>query len=495
MLDYDKVSKVKQLPNAHLLLSSLRSVGYSIEAAVSDIIDNSISAQASIIDIFFDWDNKNIVITDNGLGMDRDDLISAMTIGSSDPETERNSFDLGRFGMGMKTAAFSIGKVLTVISKNENILSNATWDLEYIIRSNDWDLLVYPNNAINIANLNSYLSNYEHGTVICISNIDRMITSMSDAQNKRRFFKTIDDVKKHIALVFHRFIEDNELLIRVNGTSIRPWNPFLPGNRAVQELEPEIHDEKGKTISIYPYVLPHKSKFQFDEDMKAAGGYRGWLQHQGIYLYRNKRLIIYGTWFGIIKKEPTFNLARVRIDMNSDSDFDWQIDIKKSKAIPPTYIEETLKRVVHNVTQQSTLVYNSRGTYSKSNNIASQQLCCVWEQRLDNSGKYTFLLNKKHTLLNKLKKSLDDSQWATLQSYMELVEKCSPINISGVTDTMGVQSKFNSLDLENKKFEAKKLISSLKANGYGYPEIKDLFQQLTDYQGILEYFDTIFEEA
>lgn len=181
--------------------------------------------------------------------------------------------------------------------------------------------------------------------------------------------------------------------------------------------------------------------------------------------------------------------------MNSDSDFDWQIDIKKSKAIPPTYIEETLKRVVHNVTQQSTLVYNSRGTYSKSNNIASQQLCCVWEQRLDNSGKYTFLLNKKHTLLNKLKKSLDDSQWATLQSYMELVEKCSPINISGVTDTMGVQSKFNSLDLENKKFEAKKLISSLKANGYGYPEIKDLFQQLTDYQGILEYFDTIFEEA
>lgn len=94
-----------------------------------------------------------------------------------------------------------------------------------------------------------------------------------------------------------------------------------------------------------------------------------------------------------------------------------------------------------------------------------------------------------------MKKSLDDSQWATLQSYMELVEKCSPINISGVTDTMGVQSKFNSLDLENKKFEAKKLISSLKANGYGYPEIKDLFQQLTDYQGILEYFDTIFEEA
>ena len=256
-----------------------------------------------------------------------------------------------------------------------------------------------------------------------------------------------------------------------------------------------MYDENGKFISIQPYVLPHKSKFHFDEDMKLAEGYKGWLQHQGIYLYRNRRLIIFGTWFGIIKKEPTFNLARVKLDINSDSDFDWQIDIKKSKAIPPAYIEETIKRVVYNVTQQSTLVYNSRGTYIKLNDTALQQLSCVWEQRRDSSGKYSFFLNKKHTLLNKLKKSLDDAQWATLQSYMELVEKCSPINISGVTDTMGTKTLPNSNEIDQKKYSAKKLISSLKANGYSQPEIKDLFQQLTDYQEILEFFGMIYEEA
>lgn len=495
MPGYDNVDKIRQLPNAHLLLTSLRSVGYSIETAISDIIDNSITARATTIDIFFDWSKKCIIITDNGIGMNEDDLISAMAIGSSDPETERDYLDLGRFGMGMKTAAFSIGKTLTVISKIDNKISNATWDLDYIKENNDWNLLVCSENDPYISFLSNNLVDFNNGTVICISNIDRLLTSKYDDQNKKKFYKAIDSVKNHIALVFHRFIEDNDLKIKVNGSDIIAWNPFLPNNRAVQELEPETYEENGKSISIHPYVLPHKSKFQFDEDMKLAEGYRGWLQHQGFYLYRNKRLIVFGTWFGIIKKEPTFNLARVRLDINSDSDFDWQIDIKKSRAIPPAYIEETIKRVLRNVTQQSTLVYNSRGTYSKSNNSASQQLSCVWEQRRDSSGKYSFFLNKKHTLLNKLKKSLDEVQWETLQSYMELVEKCSPINISGVTDTMGTKSSPNCNDIEQKKFNAKKLISSLKSNGYSQPEIKDLFQQLTDYQDILECFDEIYEEA
>ena len=491
----DNVDKINQLPNAHLLLSSLRSVGYSIEAAISDIIDNSITARANIIDIHFNWDKKCIIVSDNGFGMNKDDLIRAMAIGSSDPEIKRDCLDLGRFGMGMKTAAFSLGKTLTVISKNNHKISNATWDLEYIKESNDWNLLVCSDDAPYITNLSNKLIDFNNGTVVCISNIDRLMTSKSDEQNKKKFYKVIDTVKNHIALVFHRFIEDDGLLIKVNGSVINAWNPFLPSNRAVQELEPEVYDENGKFISIQPYVLPHKSKFHFDEDMKLAEGYKGWLQHQGIYLYRNRRLIIFGTWFGIIKKEPTFNLARVKLDINSDSDFDWQIDIKKSKAIPPAYIEETIKRVVYNVTQQSTLVYNSRGTYIKLNDTALQQLSCVWEQRRDSSGKYSFFLNKKHTLLNKLKKSLDDAQWATLQSYMELVEKCSPINISGVTDTMGTKTLPNSNEIDQKKYSAKKLISSLKANGYSQPEIKDLFQQLTDYQEILEFFGMIYEEA
>ena len=85
-------------------------MGYNEETAIADIIDNCISAQAHEIKILFDWEKKRIVISDDGFGMSKKDLIENMRIGSSDPSKIRNKNDLGRFGMGMKTAAFSLGK-------------------------------------------------------------------------------------------------------------------------------------------------------------------------------------------------------------------------------------------------------------------------------------------------------------------------------------------------------------------------------------------------
>lgn len=104
--------KIQSIPEARLLLESLRSVGYNEETAIADIIDNCISAKAHEIKIQFDWEKKRIVISDDGLGMSSKDLIENMRIGSSDPNQVRDERDLGRFGMGMKTAAFSLGKKL-----------------------------------------------------------------------------------------------------------------------------------------------------------------------------------------------------------------------------------------------------------------------------------------------------------------------------------------------------------------------------------------------
>ena len=132
------ISKHKLIPSAHLLLSSLRSVGYTAETAISDIIDNSITAKATEIGVVFDWQTQKIIIYDNGYGMPEEELIQSMAIGSSDPDKVRDFYDLGRFGMGMKTAAFSLGKCLTVVSKCNNVLSNACWDLNYISAHDDW---------------------------------------------------------------------------------------------------------------------------------------------------------------------------------------------------------------------------------------------------------------------------------------------------------------------------------------------------------------------
>lgn len=158
--------KIQSIPEARLLLESLRSVGYNEETAIADIIDNCISAKAHEIKIQFDWEKKRIVISDDGLGMSSKDLIENMRIGSSDPNQVRDERDLGRFGMGMKTAAFSLGKKLTVVTKSNSTVSNASWDLEQI-PSIGWNLII--RDESEISEFSSQID--EQGTVVIIENL------------------------------------------------------------------------------------------------------------------------------------------------------------------------------------------------------------------------------------------------------------------------------------------------------------------------------------
>lgn len=355
--------KIQSIPEARLLLESLRSVGYNEETAIADIIDNCISAKAHEIKIQFDWEKKRIVISDDGLGMSSKDLIENMRIGSSDPNQVRDERDLGRFGMGMKTAAFSLGKKLTVVTKSNSTVSNASWDLEQI-PSIGWNLII--RDESEISEFSSQID--EQGTVVIIENLDRVIDTDDEKKAKNKFYRIANRTEKHLALTFHRFIEEDCLILELNDIPIKAWNPFIVENSATQELpEESVFSDNGciKAI-IQPYVLPHKTKFASDDDYQLAGGPKGWNYHQGIYVYRNKRLIICGTWFDYIKKEPAYNLARIKIDISSASDEDWKIDIKKSTASLPSYVREAVEREIDLCTEASARVYNSRGNYSKS---------------------------------------------------------------------------------------------------------------------------------
>lgn len=486
---------ITSIPSANILLSSLRSVGYTPETAIADIVDNSLSANASTISIEFNWLEQNIIISDNGDGMSKQELLKSMNIGSSDPLDSRSIHDLGRFGMGMKTASFSLGKKLTVLAKNNGITNNASWDLDYVRQTDQWQILVEDNSSAFIDKLSNRLSEYDKGTVICISRIDKVISSDS-ANEKRKFFKMIDNVKNHLALVFHRFMESKKISIVINGTALTPWNPFIPENNARQELEPEEVLENEHRVVIHPYVLPHKTKFTNEDEVKAAGGYKGWLQHQGFYVYRNERLIIYGTWFGLFKKEMSFNLARIQLDIYSDSDFDWQIDIKKSKAVPPAYTDDIIRLAAEKATRQSVKVYNSRGSYSdRKGNSNAPQLSYVWEQRKDSRGSYSFVLNKKHTLLNKLKLSLAPEQKELLNAYLNLVEKCSPMELSGVNDMSVSKGSLPENEYNELTYQVKRLISTLIINGSSKDEIRSLLHQLPDYTVLMDNFENIYTEA
>ncbi|MCI6675715.1 MAG: ATP-binding protein [Clostridiales bacterium] len=192
---------VVSIPSANILLSSLRSVGYTPETAIADIVDNSLSAKASVVDINFDCEKQRITIADNGDGMTKSELLSSMSIGSSDPLNERSIHDLGRFGMGMKTASFSLGKKLTVISKTKDEISNACWDLDYVRQSDKWEILINDSSDAFINELSDSISQYRCGTIVCISNVDKLIAFDSSAE-KKKFYKMIDNVKSHLSLVF-----------------------------------------------------------------------------------------------------------------------------------------------------------------------------------------------------------------------------------------------------------------------------------------------------
>ena len=489
----------ESIPNAYLLLSSLRSMGYTEETAIADIIDNSITAGATRININFEWKNQRIVISDNGEGMGEQELLNAMKIGSANPNLVRSENDLGRFGLGMKTASFSVGKRLIVATKVEQKISNACWDLDEVEKQNAWKIIILDEKDSTYSVCKEILEQLNSGTIVVIQQLDKIIDNNNLEKSKNKYYHIIKKVKRHVSLVFHRFIEEDGLQIFVNGNLIEAWNPFVINNSATQELSSEEYYEGDKCISIQPYVLPHKTKFSSIEEYKNAGGIKGWYQHQGFYIYRNRRLLVYGTWFGVLKKEIAFNLARIKIDINADSDFDWKIDIKKSKATPPVYIEELIEKIAYLTTERSACVYNSRGTYRKnSKNNMNVNLSSVWEQRKSANGKYSFKLNKKHPLLFEVENTLKENEKEVLQAYLSLVENLSPVMLSGVVDTIhSDKGKFEQIKKEYEKeiLHLKRLIGIFKKQEFDNAEILDTLLDMECYRGWSDVINELLQET
>ncbi|SHE66778.1 ATP-binding protein [Schwartzia succinivorans] len=478
------------MPQANLLLQSLRSVGYSEETAVADIVDNAISADADKIVINFDWANKCISVVDNGYGMEEAELYKNMQIGSSDPTQMRSSKDLGRFGMGMKTAAFSLGRKVSVITSKNNKISNASWDLDKVEQIG-WNLVIDDEGTYD-----SFLNNFrDHGTAVVISVLDNLVNESDLTKSKKHFYSVIQKVAEHLRLVFHRFISEDGLKIYVNSEQeLSAWDPFITKNPATQELaDEEVWDPQYRTCTnIQPYVLPHKTKFSSDEEYEEAAGIKGWNRHQGIYIYRNRRLIIYGTWFDIIRKEPAFNLARIKIDISSDADEDWKIDIKKSRASLPIYLRDRIISAIDDCTTRSTKVFNSRGAYSKG--PVTPNLDFVWEQTRNN-GNYFFRINKKHPLLNSIRAELDDDGRNRLKAYLCLIENFAPFMRNGIVNTLNTgEAKKDDFQRQKDLTDIKSYATVFKRNGFSKEEIIETLEGMASYYYLVDEIEKIVGE-
>ncbi len=292
-------------PYAPVLMESTRSIGYSMEAAIADIIDNSISAKAKNIQIYYDvFPKPYVAICDDGVGMDDHELTRGMRYGSTSPTEERGKNDLGRYGLGMKTASLSQCRCLTVISKKDDQILGRRWDLDYIIDTKEWSLIVLNDDEINKSEYIDILKEQKSGTLVIWTNLDRVVEGSVtiDKALEGRMLETT----RHLELVFHRYLSGDgvdRIKITMNGLPLKPFDPFF-GEKSFQEMDDEqieIPGREGKVI-VRPYILPHPSNMT-KEELDKYGGKEGFRNLQGFYIYRNKRLLTWGTWFKLIKMD------------------------------------------------------------------------------------------------------------------------------------------------------------------------------------------------
>ena len=416
-------------PDPENLFQSVRSFGYSVETAISDLIDNSITAKASEIRITYEIDRYSsfVRIEDNGTGMNEQELINAMKIGSFNPLNERLGTDLGRFGLGLKTASFSQCRRLTVKTKNKSGKQCIRcWDLDLISKEKEWILLHNCMDENSVKNLGEF-SFEGSGTIILWEKLDRLIESDETETNKEHFYRKFDNVQQHLGIIFHRFIELGEISISVNKEMVEAINPFIVSAKVPStELQEEQLSINGQQMHIQPYILPHESKLSRDEKQQLEL-IKGWTAHQGIYLYRNKRLIADGTWLDLdFRKKDSQRLCRICIDIPNTLDKEWQIDVRKSSAKIPDTIRQHIKRICFTSIEKAIKVYTHRGAYIRRKG-QKKEIIYMWKAK-QKHGIKSYHINEKHPLFELIESFLTDE--ATIfRDYMKLVAETIPVSI------------------------------------------------------------------
>jgi len=348
-------------PHAAALIEGLRDIGYSLETAISDIIDNSITAGARRIQIITETfaEEPHIAVVDDGDGMSEEDLIAAMRPGSRNPLATRDEPDLGRFGLGLKSASFSQCRRLTVVSRKGGKTSTAVWDLDDVAERNEWAVQL-PDDPSTIPEVEKL---GETGTLVLWQKLDRLTGGFTHNAARRAevINQRIAETERHLRLVFHRFMEDAKpLRILLNGRRLQPLDPFSQQNPAtISDPEEKLTLSRGD-VEIQSFTLPHHKQMS-KTDWDDIAGPEGHLKSQGFYLYRGRRLIIHGTWFGLCRQSELTKLSRVRIDIPNSMDAEWKIDVKKSSAQLPPIVRDRLRKVIERIQDGSKRTYRKRG--------------------------------------------------------------------------------------------------------------------------------------
>ena len=403
-------------PRAAALIESLRDMGYSLRTALADVIDNAITANAREIGILADTqvDLPAIGVLDDGVGMTRDELLEAMRPGTRNPLETRHQTDLGRFGLGLKTASFSQCRRLTVLTRRKGRTSCARWDLDTVAETDRW-LVEIPRNEAEVRwsdRLNG------DGTLVLWEKLDRLV----GPSGSRDLVRQLDEAAEHLEFVFHRFLSGrHRVALSMNCRPLKPFDPFHSNHSATQHHQIEEMSLGGDPITIRPVTLPHHAKVSA-ADWKRYAGRAGYVSSQGFYLYRNRRLIIHGTWFRLARKHELTKLARVQIDIPNTMDAAWKIDVKKASAQPPPAVRERLARIVETMVSASRRTHQKRGPSRASKNRVP-----VWV-RVQNKNRISYDIARAHPALAQFRQGIPRSHRTGFDRVLRLVSAALPVD-------------------------------------------------------------------
>ncbi len=424
---------IQNRPTAEVLMFSMRAMGYSFEAAIADIIDNSISAGASQVQIGFPYSPTEcfVTITDNGSGMTHDELFDAMKYGSVRKGSERAENDLGRFGLGLKAASLSQCRKLTVITKKNGTVSAMTWDLDEIEKNQDWTLIVHaPEEIPHLRNCDQ-LELLESGTVVIWENFDVIQKDIGSAGIYTELQRLAEVTENYLSLIFHRFLNKRpgdkapRLSIYINEHKLSGLDPFLEHHKKTNQrrmIDIAVKDSSNveRHVLAQPYILPFQKDIS-KEDMKKLGGLESYRTRQGFYIYRNERLIIWGTWFGRPKGELTKH-ARIKVDIPNTLDDLWNIDIKKQSAKIPSVIKQRLTKAVDEAMDIAIRAQRYRGRIER----VVTEVEYVWDRISLRDGLFTYRINRSARIFDLLQDELSPVTWQKLTMVLDEIEGSLP---------------------------------------------------------------------
>lgn len=343
-------------PSAARLTNSLRDIGYDFPSAVADIVDNSVMAGATHVDVTVEFvgEESRVVISDDGHGMTGNGLDEALRFGS---RRAYGRSDLGRYGLGLKTASLSQCRSVTVITNRRSMPSNVhtrMLDLDLIAELDEWLIVEPPKVPVLERSIERLRS--EPGTVVIWRKLDRVLPERrpDGGWARRRLESLAVKTAEHLGVVFHRYIEGRDgrsLVLTVNGQKIRPWNPFAPTEStttelSIQRFELAVGNVSGAVI-LRRFVLPARDEFSSHEEFERYSGPLKWNRQQGIYIYRADRLVQWGGWNGIRGIDEHTKLARASLEFDTDLDSAFNINVAKMRVTIPPQIRHMLDRPIN----------------------------------------------------------------------------------------------------------------------------------------------------